>query len=290
MNNTLIVLIPKVQNLETFGQFRPISLCSVLYKLIMKVISNRFKHIFPKIITQEQVGFIAGRSINENIILAQEVIHSMRSQKKRKWMAIKIDLEKAYDRVSWDFIDVSLRAIGIPEYLVNVIMSVISNPTMQGRILSNVERVRKGILEDPSCHICGFHSEDIVHILQYCSAAKDVWDQVNPAHKSTDYVHLFTDGAMQLDLGFAAAEVVIRDMKGLWITGFYRFLGKCSAFNAELWGILEGLKLLQRLGYDHVIIRSDSLEVVKGIHEAPLNASNSALIRRIHRIMSQENH
>ncbi|KAG8479287.1 hypothetical protein CXB51_029072 [Gossypium anomalum] len=51
---------------------------------------------------KEQAGFITGRSINDNIILAQEVIHSMRCQKKRKWMVIKIDLEKAYDRVRWN--------------------------------------------------------------------------------------------------------------------------------------------------------------------------------------------
>ncbi|KAH1045985.1 hypothetical protein J1N35_036769 [Gossypium stocksii] len=95
---------------------------------------------------------------------------------------------------------------------------------------------------------------------------------------------------MQLDLGFAAAEGVVRDKKGLWITGFHRFLGKCSAFNVELWGILEGLKLIQRLGYDHVIFHFDSLEIVKGIHEVSSNVSNSTLIRRIHRIMSQENH
>ncbi|KAH1046150.1 hypothetical protein J1N35_036934 [Gossypium stocksii] len=79
-------------------------------------------------------------------------------------------------------------------------------------------------------------------------------------------------------------------MKGFLIIGFHPFLGKCSAFNAELWGIFEGHKLIQRLGYDYVIIYSDSLEVVKGMHEAPSNVSNSTLIRRIHRIMSQENH
>ncbi|KAH1063508.1 hypothetical protein J1N35_028495 [Gossypium stocksii] len=146
LNNTLIVLILKVQNPKTFAQFRPISLCSVLYKLIMKVITNRFKHIFPKIIAHEQTGFIAGRSIIENIILTQEVIHTMRSQKKQKWMAIKIDLEKAYDRVSWKFIEVSLRVVSIPDYLNNVIMSSISNSTMQvmwnGAPLSKFKPVR----------------------------------------------------------------------------------------------------------------------------------------------------
>lgn len=60
LNNTHVVLIPKVTQPEEISQFRPISLCYVLYKLVMKVISNRFNIIFPKIIAQEQVGFIAG--------------------------------------------------------------------------------------------------------------------------------------------------------------------------------------------------------------------------------------
>ncbi|KAA3485397.1 Retrovirus-related Pol polyprotein LINE-1 [Gossypium australe] len=64
----------------------------------MKVITNRFKTIFPKIIGPEQAGFIAMRNIIDNVIIAQEVIHSMKSSLKRKWMTIKIDLEKAYDR------------------------------------------------------------------------------------------------------------------------------------------------------------------------------------------------
>lgn len=64
--------------------------------------------IFPKIIAQEQARFIVGRNIIDNIVIAQEVIHSMKSNKSKKWMAIKIDLEKANDRVRWDFIDASL--------------------------------------------------------------------------------------------------------------------------------------------------------------------------------------
>ncbi|MBA0759043.1 hypothetical protein Gotri_021982, partial [Gossypium trilobum] len=70
--------------------------------------------VFPKIIAQEQVGFIAGRNIIDNVIITQEVIHSMRSkQKNRKWMVVNIDLEKAYDRVLWDFIEAFLQVTGI---------------------------------------------------------------------------------------------------------------------------------------------------------------------------------
>ncbi|KAH1057168.1 hypothetical protein J1N35_035233 [Gossypium stocksii] len=92
LNNTLIVLISKVAQPEEISQFRPISLCNILYKLVMKIIANRLKIVFPKIISQEQASLIAGRNITDNIIIAQEVIHSMR-RKNMKWMAIKIDLE-----------------------------------------------------------------------------------------------------------------------------------------------------------------------------------------------------
>ncbi|KAA3469259.1 LINE-1 reverse transcriptase isogeny [Gossypium australe] len=132
LNNTLLVLIPKKNNPEDFSQFHPISLCSVLYKIVMKVIANRFKVVFLNYISAKQAGFIAGRNISDNIIIAQEVIHSMRNKQRGKnWMVIKLDLEKAYDRVSWKFIEVSLVAAGIPEKLRKVIMSSISSSTMQ---------------------------------------------------------------------------------------------------------------------------------------------------------------
>ncbi|KAH1130014.1 hypothetical protein J1N35_001392 [Gossypium stocksii] len=69
LNNSFIVFIPKVQHPECFSLFCPISLCSVLYKLVMKVIANRFKMVFPKLIGPEQVKFVAGRNINDNIII-----------------------------------------------------------------------------------------------------------------------------------------------------------------------------------------------------------------------------
>ncbi|KAH1047641.1 hypothetical protein J1N35_038425 [Gossypium stocksii] len=113
-------------------------------------------------------------------------------------------------------------------------------------------------------------------------------DQLNNDYNSEDQVHLFTDGAVQLDSGFATARGVLRDKEGRWIIGFHLFLRKCSVFNVELWGIFEGLQLIQRLGYDHVIIHSYSTEAVKGIRGSYSTISNSALIRRIHNIMVQE--
>ncbi|MFQ6644556.1 hypothetical protein Gotur_019473 [Gossypium turneri] len=99
-----------------------------------------------------------------------------------------------------------------------------------------------------------------------------------------------TDGAVQLGPGLAAARGVVRDKEGIWIVGYHRFLGKCSVFDAELWGILDGLKIIQRRGHIHVTIQTNSLEVVKSILGSSSTESNSALIRRICNILSQENH
>ncbi|XP_017629092.1 uncharacterized protein LOC108472086 [Gossypium arboreum] len=79
--------------------------------MVMKAIVDRFKVVSSRLIASEQTSFVARRNITDNIVIAQEVIHSMRgTQKNMQCMAIKVDLEKAYDRVRWDFIDASLQA------------------------------------------------------------------------------------------------------------------------------------------------------------------------------------
>lgn len=84
LNNSLLVLIPKKNDPTNFSQFRPISLCFVMYKLVMKVIANRFKLIFSNIISQKQAEFTVERHISNNVIIAQEIIHSTQKKNKRK--------------------------------------------------------------------------------------------------------------------------------------------------------------------------------------------------------------
>lgn len=102
---TLIVLIPKVVGPKVVMRFHPISLCTVPYKVLMKVIVNQLKPVMPLLVAENQTSFVGGRYITDNVLIAQEVMHSMRIRKgKIGWMAIKIDLEKAYDRLRWDFL------------------------------------------------------------------------------------------------------------------------------------------------------------------------------------------
>ncbi|OMO51807.1 reverse transcriptase [Corchorus capsularis] len=100
LNQTLIVLIPNVGNPEYVKQFRPISLCTVAYKLIIKVLVNRLRPLLGDLIGPLQSSFIHGRQAANNIFIAQEMIHTIKKSKsKNGLMAIKIDLENAYDRL-----------------------------------------------------------------------------------------------------------------------------------------------------------------------------------------------
>ena len=127
LNETFLVLIPKVDNPQCVTQLRPIGLCNVVYKAISKVLVNRLKPVMTKLIAPTQSSFVPGRQISDNIVIVQEMLHSMRKKKGSKgYMAIKIDLEKAYDRLRWPFIRETLLEARLPQLMVDVILNCIS--------------------------------------------------------------------------------------------------------------------------------------------------------------------
>lgn len=142
LNDTLISLIPKVEKVSNIRHFRPISLCNVSYKVITKLLSNQLRSVMGKLVNPCQSSFVPNRQSRDNIIVAQEIFHSMRRKKGKKgWMAIKIDLEKAYDWLSWSFIRDILVDIGLPGGFIDLVWNCISSVRM--RMLWNGEALEE---------------------------------------------------------------------------------------------------------------------------------------------------
>ena len=113
---------------EQITQFRPISLCNTLYKLVSRILVQCLKTYIAEIINPRQAGFVLGRRTSDNIILVQEVIHTLKYRKGRTgYVAIKLDLEKAYDWLEWGFIKETLDFFEFPPNLITLIMNMISS-------------------------------------------------------------------------------------------------------------------------------------------------------------------
>lgn len=133
LNQTNICLIPKTERPIEMGEFRPISLCNVSYKVISKLMSKRLKKCLPKIISETQSAFVARRLITDNILVAHEVFHALRTNPgcRSKFVAIKTDMSKAFDRVEWSFLEALLLKIGFSTQWVSWIKVCISSISYQ---------------------------------------------------------------------------------------------------------------------------------------------------------------
>ena len=100
----------------------------VIKRVISKILANRIKPLLDSRLSPFQASFIPGRRIHNNIIVVRELIHSMHKVRGRRgFMAIKIDLEKAYDHLNQNFIRTYLEEFSLPNQMLEVTMSCISS-------------------------------------------------------------------------------------------------------------------------------------------------------------------
>lgn len=110
-NCTYVTLIPKVKKPMSVNDFRPISLYNVLYKITSKVLANIIKKVLLAIISSTQSAFIPAQLITDNIIVAYEVLHTMKTRQSGS-MALRLHMSKAYDKIEWLYLETIMKKMG----------------------------------------------------------------------------------------------------------------------------------------------------------------------------------
>lgn len=131
MGETLITLVPKTSNPNSFSGLLPISLCNVIFKVITKIIVGRLHPILSSFISPTQSAFLEGRSTADNAIILHEILYKIKKSRAKIGSIIyKIDLRKAYDNVSWSFLQQFLEEMALPQQLISLIMHCVTSTSL----------------------------------------------------------------------------------------------------------------------------------------------------------------
>ena len=134
LNTTILALIPKKDIATEMKDYRPISCCNILYKVISKIIANRLKGTLPSCIFSTQSAFVKDRLLVENLLLATEVVKDYHKEDVSPRCAMKIDIAKAFNSVHWPFLLNTLRALNIPEQFVHRIELCVCTPSFSVQV------------------------------------------------------------------------------------------------------------------------------------------------------------
>jgi hypothetical protein len=121
INATFVALIPKSDEPKSMDNFRLVSLCNCIYKVVSKVIARRIKSILSDKLSREQFGFLEGKQIHKAIEVAREVMHHVK-MRKVEGAILKIDLSKACGLISWLYIGMLLTHLGFKVPFINWVM------------------------------------------------------------------------------------------------------------------------------------------------------------------------
>jgi hypothetical protein len=127
VNYAMIILLPKEEEAISLRKFRPISLINCSFKIISKTLNNRLESICNRLLASNQTSFVRGRFILESVVSTYEIIHEA-ARNKEKGIILKLDYEKVYDRVNWDFFEEMLVSRGFGrrwrDWILNMVKGV----------------------------------------------------------------------------------------------------------------------------------------------------------------------
>ncbi|XP_026399356.1 uncharacterized protein LOC113295223 [Papaver somniferum] len=195
-NHNFISLIPKVDCPKIASDFRPISLCNTSYKIIYKILSNRLKPLIGKIISLYQAAFVQGRLMTDNIVIAHELINTMKKHKyKNGLMALKLDMSKAFDRIEWPFLHDCLKALGFCEdwcHLINQCVSTVSFSVMLNGVPGDQFWPTRGLIQgDPLYPYLFIFCMDVLSKNLMYAEAKNLIKGIKVTQNAPTVSHLF---------------------------------------------------------------------------------------------------
>jgi hypothetical protein len=152
IKNRKIILLTKVNEAERIQQYRPICLLNVSFKIFTKVATIRLNSVADHVIRPSQTAFMQGRNILDGVVVLHETVHELH-RKKLNGVILKIDFEKAYDKVKWPFLQQTLRMKGFSGEWCALINSFISGGSVAIKVNDDVGKyfqTKKGLRQgDP---------------------------------------------------------------------------------------------------------------------------------------------
>jgi hypothetical protein len=133
INYAMIILIPKEDETRSLKKFRPISLINCSFMIFSKILNNRLEELCGRLLAPNQTAFVRGRYTLEIVVSAHEIIHEA-VKSNQKGMVLKLDYEKAYDRVDMHFLEAMLVSRGFGSKWIKWVMSLVKNGSIVVRL------------------------------------------------------------------------------------------------------------------------------------------------------------
>ncbi|KAJ0575244.1 putative RNA-directed DNA polymerase [Helianthus annuus] len=192
-NSSFISLIPKINNPQTINDFRPINLIGCISKVVTKILASRLKKVIGSLVSDVQTAYIEGRSILEGPLIINELISLAKSSKK-KMMLFKVDFEKAFDSLSWEFLDSVLSQMGFPalwrKWVTGLLKTARTSILVNGSPTFEFD-IQRGVRQgDPLSPLLFILAMEALHIATDCAVGEGIFKGMSTPGEGPTVSHL----------------------------------------------------------------------------------------------------